>query len=1097
MLIKRILYLLVTVVLPVSLFAQVTTSNLSGSIHSNNKEALTGASIKLTHIPTGTVYTVVSRVGGRYALNNMTPGGPYRLEVTFVGYNDIIRADVFLTLGETAVYDFTMDNKSTTLENVIVSGRARNKASSGGGTETNIGRDKIANLPSVGRNLNDFVRFTPQVKVTSVGGISIAGQNNRYNSFMIDGAVSNDVFGVSEQATNGGRAGVPPISLDAIDQIVVQISPYDASLGNFTGGGINAITRSGSNNFSGSVYTYFRNKDLARKNLNGVELSNFQNKTFGFRVGGPIITNKMFYFLNAELQDDNRPQPFDTSSYRGNSKSTQINGLIDYLKKTYQYDPGDYINNPDLIKRKNITARIDWNLTLKHKLSLSYRWTDAERTNPGRSSANTINFFNGAEFFPSTTHSGTAELNTRISNSSSNLLRLSFTRVVDDRAVTGKEFPNVSIRDGSASGSNFNIVLGSEISSTANLLKQSVINLYDVYKLNKGSHNFSFGTDNDFNKSYNLFMNRNFGFYEYNSLADFMTDKAPRRYRREYSLVDPGNKSGDANVNVAADFGSIRLGLFFNDDIKFNNNFTLTVGIRADYFKFLDKPATDEFFRDVARPIISQQYDLRDAQSGKMGDPSLQVSPRVGFKYNIPEERVTLRGGIGVFTGRTPLVWPGGAFQQTAVTIGAVDTTRSAGLQLGGQPLTFQPDVNKQYTQADFGLPANLTIPQGSLTIIAKKYKMPAILRTSFAIDKKIGNDWTFTIEGMYSKNIVEVDWVNVNLVTPTQKATGPDDRLIYPTTGNKIPLRNSPNPTIQNPYSNIILLQNTKGKKKGFSYSFTGTIDKVFKNGWAANLNYTYGESVVNNEGTSSINASNWTNMESVYGRNYLVRSNSDFSIGHRINAFISKKITYAKGMLATTLSVVYNGQSGSPFSYTLGSNGFIGDGVFSNDLPYIPASRAELDQMVFNNNNLPSGTLTPAQQRDALWKFIEGDKYLSTRKGQYVERNGARLPFTNILDLKLQQDINFKVGTRSYGFQVTWDIFNFTNLINKDWGRQYFLNFDAAQLYSFGSYQTGTTVPTYTYTPITGKVGTISDGIYPFNSSRWGSQIGVRFNF
>jgi hypothetical protein len=458
---------------------------------------------------------------------------------------------------------------------------------------------------------------------------------------------------------------------------------------------------------------------------------------------------------------------------------------------------------------------------------------------------------------------------------------------------------------------------------------------------------------------------------------------------------------------------------------------------------------------------------------------------------------LTVRGGIGIFTGRTPLVWPGGLFQQTAVTIGAVDTTRSAGINLNGQPLQFRPDVNNQYTQADFGLPSNLTIPQGELTIVADDYKVPSVLRTSLAVDKKVANDWTISLEGIYTKNIQEIDWLNVNLVTPSLQTTGPDKRTIYPSS-NKIVLRQWSNiPTVQNPYTNIILLKNTEGKEKGYSYSVTATIDKAFRNGWAVNTNYTYGRSFVNNEGTSSINSSNWTNMESAVGRNYLGRSESDFSIGHRINAYVSKKFSYAKEKFATTISLVYIGQSGSPFSYTLGSNSIINDGVFNNDLPYIPASRAELDQMVFLTNTVNNVALTDVQQKDALWQFIEGNEYLSEHKGNFAERNGDRLPFTNIVDLKLQQDFNLKIAGRPYSFQLTWDVFNFTNLLNKDWGKQYFLNFDAFALYTFDSFAPGTTTPRYRYSPITGKVGTLSDGITPFNSSRWSSQIGVRFNF
>ena len=358
-------------------------------------------------------------------------------------------------------------------------------------------------------------------------------------------------------------------------------------------------------------------------------------------------------------------------------------------------------------------------------------------------------------------------------------------------------------------------------------------------------------------------------------------------------------------------FNRIRLGFFFNDDIKFSRNFTLTLGIRGDYLKFTDDPAVDAFFRDTASKVVAANYDLRGAESGKTYDAKWQISPRLGFKYLIPEEGVTVRGGVGIFTGRTPLVWPGGAFQQTAVTIGALDVNIANGIFTNGQPLDFRPDVNNQYTLTDFGLPANLAVPQGDLTLVAKDYKQPAVVRSSLAVDKRLANDWTFTIEAVFTKSIHEADWKNVNLVIPTIETTGPDKRIIYPTANKLIYRTWSTNAAIQNPYTSIILLQNTQ-EKKGYSYSFTTSIDKAFRNGWAFNANYTFGEAFVNNEGTSSINFSNWSNMEPPgrTGRNDLTRQISDFSVKHRINAYASKKFSYTKEkLLATTISLVYNG--------------------------------------------------------------------------------------------------------------------------------------------------------------------------------------------
>lgn len=867
---KRILFLLTVSLLATGILqAQVTTSSVTGVIKSPAGEPLSGATVTATHEPTGTVYTVTTDKSGRFSIYNMKPGGPYTVVTSFVGYEADRRAEVNLNLGETPNFDVVMQNRAAVLTEVVVSG-VRTGAPKGG-TETSIGRDKIANLPTVGRNLSDYLRFTPQVKITSTGGFSFAGQNNRYNTFLIDGAVNNDVFGLSDQGTNGGRAGAPPISIDAIDQMVVQLSPFDVSLGNFTGAGINAITRAGTNNYQGSLYYIFRNQNLTGRNpletlkpgstteFERTKLPDFQNKTFGFRVGGPIVKNKLFFFLNMERQDDERPQPWDPN-YRGNYiKNDSLNILVNHLKSKYNYDPGGYTNNVDLIKANRLASRFDWNINQKHQVTASYRYTKLERTNPSRSSVSSINFDRNAEFFPSTTHSGSVELNSRFTSTLNNKFRVNYTNVVDDRNPVGNPFPTVTIRDG---GTANLINFGGEAASSANLLKQDILNLYDALRWVKGKHNLTAGFDIDLNKTFNLFMNRGWGAYEFASIGDFMNGVAPVRYRRGYSLVDPG-KSGDNSVNAAANFKSMRLGFFIGDDFRAGDNFTLTFGIRADRTSFLDDPRVDPFFRDSAAPVIAKSYDLMGAETGKMFNPSWQFSPRVGFRYNLPKENVVVRGGIGLFAGRIPLVWPGGAFQNNGVTIGAIDQRNTvSGVDRpitfpNGQQVPFVADVDKQYTGADFGLSGTRIFPQGEMNIVAKDFKMPQVLRTTLAVDKRLGRGWTFTMEGVYTKNVQEVNWTNV-LWDPATLATttGPGARTVFDPRINsanyRLPLRPTQTGNARNPYTSIILISNNKGRK-GYSYSFTTSIDKAFRNGMSFFASHTYGHSAVLNEATSS----------------------------------------------------------------------------------------------------------------------------------------------------------------------------------------------------------------------------------------------------
>ena len=1113
---------------PFIINAQVTTSSISGSVKSGISAELPGASITAVHIPTGTVYSALARSGGRFDINNMNPGGPYRITATFSGFQTETREDVFLILGETLKADFNLGSKTTDLSAVVVTGRRVATAKTG--TETSIGRAKLDILPTIGRNLGDYLRFTPQAKVNGAS-ISIGGQNNRYNGFLIDGAVNNDVFGLSASGTNGGQAGTPPISIDAIDQLVVQIAPFDASVGNFTGGSINAVTKAGSNVFHGSAYYVFRNQNLAGLTPNvednlRIKYPKFKNQTSGFTIGGPIIKNKAFFFINAEKQKDNRPQPYTGPE---NGVIDSINKLITHLKTKYGYDPGDFRNNEDNIDRTNINTRFDFNLNDANKLSVSYRYTKAERINANRSSYNgatgSIAFTNGAQFFPSITNSGNLELNSKFSNTKNNKFRVSFTDVNDDRGFVGDPFPTITL---AAFNGGPSYTVGSEAASAANVLKQRIVNFYDAFKLYAGKHALTFGADLDFNKSYNLFINRNFSNWSYSSLGTgasiigplqaFMEDRGPSRIQRSYSLVDQGNKGGDANTNAAANFKSVRVGFFINDDIKVADNFTLTLGLRADKTSFNTAVPVDAFLRDSALPVISKSYDLMGATAGQKFKPSFLFSPRLGFKFNIDDQNITIRGGVGVFGGRTPLVWPGGLYSNTGNIIGALDTARTvgqlnaAGTQYGlqqplGTPIQFRRDVNNQLTQSDFGLPSNLIASQGDVNLIARHFKLPTVLKSSLAADKRFGNGWTFTTELLFTKNIYEVDWQNINFAPQSAtnlKTTGPDYRDIYPTAGATkfIYRQGGATALARNPYSNVILIKNSEGAK-GYAYNLTLQISKESKNGFQFNAAYTYGNSEVNNEAGSSVNVSNWQFQPTVRGRNYNVLSTSVFDLGHRIYALASKKFTYANKHASTTITLSYNGQSGNPYSYVY-SGAMVGDGVSGNDLMYIPANRAEMDQMVFTSKL--TGTQTPAataqnitDQKNQFEDFINSDKYLRKNRGQFAARNGARLPFTNILDANLSQEFMVKVGQQTHKVAVTLDIFNLTNLINRDAGKIFFLANDQTNVVNFRGYQTGTTIPTFQFfKPINNKPYLTNDVQTSANtSSRWNAQLTFRYSF
>ncbi|MBI1342305.1 MAG: TonB-dependent receptor plug domain-containing protein [Terrimonas sp.] len=1093
---KRIIRLLsVLFVLSFSVQAQETNSSIGGVVLGSNNQALVGATITAIHVPTGTKYIVIARSNGRYDISNMTPGGPYTITATFVGFTDEKRENVFLSLGEKSAFNFVLADKSGNLTELVLT--ARRAATTGqGGSQTSIGRDKVANIPTVSRSLNDYLRVTPQAKITGDGGISIAGQNNRYNSFFIDGAINNDVFGLAASGTNGGQASINPISIDAIDQFQVVLSPFDASLGGFTGGGINATTRSGTNELQGSAWYYYRDEQLAGKTPGSVpvsqrvKLDNFKNETYGLRFSGPLIKNKLFFFILGEMQRDQRPQPFNFNDYRGLSTMSDVDNLVTQLQTRYGYDAGGYLDNPEQVKANRITTKLDWNLGKNNrtKLSLSYRYNQGERYNTSASSSTTINFFNNGILFPSKANTGTAELRTSLKRGASNRLLVTYTDVIDNRDPIGQRFPRVTINDGSG-----RLVFGTENFSTGNYLSQKNWTFNDAFKFYLGNNLISVGTDNLISKANNLFIRDLYGNYTYNSMSDFLNDATPAFYSHTYSNLE--EKTDETNSKSAAKFNYLNLAFFINDEIKANQNLTLNFGIRADKTVFQTTPNADPFFNDTAIAAISQYYDLRGARSGQISKVPWSISPRFGFTLRIPEENSTIRGGIGLFTGRMPLVWPGGVYNNTGINLGSVNqSTPGFSTYYSG----FRPDPLGQYTPADFNTSASSA--KGQVDLMAAEFKLPKLLRTTLSVEKRFMKGWTLTVEGLLSKNINEIYYQNVNIIPPALMSAGPGARTVYSFSGT--PSRIGLLPGGGNPYgsNDIFLLYNNDNKKRrGFSYNLTAIIEKSFSKGWSGSLSYTYGNSIVTNEGTSSQNNSQWRFMETVNGRNFLGLSTSDFDLGHRFYGYLSKKFVYGtKKMAATTITLVYNGQQGSPFSWVY-QRSMVGDRGRSegNDLMYIPTA-SEIKTMTFLSTTVNGVTFTQADQRLLLENYITGSKYLNKHRGQFAERNGDRLPWSHLLDLSLKQDFSLRMGKKVYSLQLTYDIYNFTNFLNRNWGKTYFLSNDQYGLFEFNSYtSSGNLTPRYIFRPQTGTPWSLSTSTAPGLSARWLSQVGVRLSF
>jgi hypothetical protein len=1057
----------------------VSTSEIRGKVYDDEGIELIGANVMAIHQPSGTTYGTSTDVSGRYRLPNVRVGGPYEITVSYTGYEEKTRSGIQLNLGEPFTINFKLGEASFELQSIEVVAK-RGSSGENAGAGTSIGNEAIEAMPTLNRDLNDFTRLTPQATESFGGGFSIAGTNNRYNAIYFDGAVNNDVFGLAANGTNGGQTGIAPISIDAIDQMQVVISPYDVSYGGFAGGGINAVTKSGTNTFKGGAYYYLQNESLAGKtNKKQVErsgegataskLDEFSNRLIGVNLGGPIIKDKLFFFVNAEIQNEESPRPFQLGEYLGNSSASDLDLLRSTLIDQYGYDPGPYGNKTNTLDAVRLFAKVNWNINNNHDLMLRHNYVRGEENSVNASGRRSINYLNNGIFFPTTTNSTALELNSRLGLGASNNLIIGYTTVRDDRDPIGQNFPAVTIDDGNDSEIQF----GSEPFSTANQLDQDVLTLTNNFKLYRGDHTITIGTHNEYINFYNLFIRQNFGSYNFNSLDDFLNDERSTFYTRSYSLVDDVIGDGSA---AAAEFSSLQLGFYIQDDWEVSKKFSFTYGLRLDIPMILDDPAIDTSFNSQTIPAIEGAgYDLKGARGGAAPDGQLMWSPRIGFNWDINgDRRNVIRGGAGVFTSRIPFVWPGGMYTNNGVTVGGFNSN-----QLDENPRFL--DIEEQYEQIN----TEIEVPSGQVDLFTEDFKFPQIFRANLALDKDWGNGWFTTVEAIYSKTINNVFYQNVNS-DPTvdyRWTNGPnnaDDRPVF--------TRSS----IDDRYSAIYLASNTS---KGYTYTTTAQVQKRFAFGLNLMAAYTYGDAYAIFEGTSSQNSSQWRGAFNTNGRNFAPLGRSDFSMGNRIIASADYGINWnGSDKYRTSVSIFYNGQSGMPFSYVYGTgevdgrniNQETGSTSRTRSLIYIP--EFDSDIVLVEKNGV-----SPEEQWASLNRYIEQDDYLRENRGSYAEKNGSRSPFTHVIDLKFTQNFAVDAGGREHRFQFTFDVFNVANLINSEWGVIYGNPFDFNIINYEGQEENGTT-PQFSFTePTVGKESYNIANVL----SRWRGRIGVRYIF
>jgi len=1066
----------------------VTTSALGGKVTDVAGEPLSGASVVAVHVPTGTTYGAAADFDGFYRISGMRTGGPYTITFSYVGFNEEVKEGVFLNLGSTERISAELQESATALDEVVVTADSSgvfgaNKT----GTSTNISQREVTTTPAASRSLADFVRLTPQAQLSEGDdgfSISLAGQNNRYNAIYIDGAVNNDVFGLAGSGTNGGQTGANPLSVDAIETFQVNIAPFDVKQSGFSGGSINAVTRTGSNQFEGSAYYFTRNESLTGKTPSALinegdereKVDEFSVNTYGVRLGGPLIKDKLFFFVNYERGETEIPQPFIFSNYTGRSSEADLAGLSSFLQNNFGYNPGPFANNTRTLETNTLVAKLDWNINENHNLSLRHSYVGAENLEARDSGNRSIGFLNGSEFFESNTNSTALELNSRFGNKFSNNFIVGYTAVRDDRDPFGDPFPTVGIQDGDGF-----INFGSEPFSTANLLNTDFLTITNNFNIYAGRHTITLGANAEFATVKNLFFAFNFGSYTFedqfdddgnltsSGLNQFLTDQIADEYQHGYSLVGSGINGDESDGS--ADFETEQYGFYVQDEVDVTDNFRVSFGARIDIPVWKNGPVNEDFNNNTIPILEANGKDLQGARVGQQISNAV-FSPRLGFNLDVNGDRTTqIRGGLGVFTSRLPLVWPGGSYNNNGVTGGFTFDATFFGPD-AGQP--FVADVNDQFKSVEPGTGGL----GGNIDLVAEDFQLPQVMKYNIAVDQKL--PWwglIATADFLYTDVITDIYYENLNLRGPVGFYEGADNRPYY-----------DRGDEIDDTYGRIILASNTGA---GNATTATFTLTKPFENGFAGSVSYSFTESNKIFDGTSSQNSSQWRNILTVNGKNSnLPVTRSDFASGSRVLANASYQLDWNDNV-STTVALLYTGFQNNPysFSYREGRD-LLNDDSRDNALIYIPRNASEIQF---------AGT---PEEQAAQWaqldNFINSVDHLRENRGGYAERNATRGPWSHIVDLKFLQDFKVKWGNTKHTFQFSADIFNFTNFLNKDWGRLKFVRSEVSPLTTITS---GSGTPTFQINQgvmdENGNPDFIEFDDQGIQSSRWQMQLGLRYIF
>lgn len=1097
-----------------------TTGTISGKVTDANGEALPGANVVAVHVPSGTEYGASTNESGQYTLSNLRVGGPYRITVSFVGYQSKREEGITLDLGQTLRLSFTLEEQTAEMEELEVIGETGEGilSSEREGVSTNISTEEIESQPTMGRSIADITRLIPQSYVQNSdddgAAISIGQQNTDFNSIYIDGAVSNDVFGLSAQGTDGGQSGATPISLSAVEQVSVDVSPFQVTKSGFTGGAINFVTKSGTNNFEGSFEYFRRGSGLTQSQLSfrGNDLvdglpSASDNRFVG-TLGGPIIEDKLFFFVNVDIRrsEDAVPQQgafegvtLGTGGQNPNQDNEneldQVDEVRDFMRRNAGYDPGLPGDKQSTLDANKFLVRFDYNVAENQNLTARYFYNENNNRDRFQSTQEFLNFSNNSEVFPNTQHNAMLQWSGSFGGNVSSKTTATFKNVVDDRDVQGDPFPSITVDDGPGAGFS----LGSEPFSRPNYLEQTVATLSNQTDIFFGDHTVTVGTHNEFYGIDNRFAIFGPGLYTFDSVGDFAEtvchyaqtnqgsfgingpgpicqaqypNPEPQTafYIRQYSLLDDNPETpefeslANDDTNLRSEFNSVKLGFYAQDQWQITDLFRLTFGLRADIPKILDDPqkagdansgtlyGTDLGSSDFEGPPVNEFYDLKGARAGQMPDWRAFWSPRAGFNYAFDEDRTTqIRGGTGVYTSRLPFVWPGGAFLNDGVS-GDV----AVGLGFAG-PLPLRRPQNglTKFDEAGifgggaFGAPppesVDELLPTGNLFIFREDFSYPRVWRTSLAFDRELPFGLVGTLEGQYTDQLQDIVVRNVNLKQPNGNLDGPDDRPIYQASE-----YSDGELTIDGRYGDIFLLDNTT---RGYSYELTARLQKQPTQVWGggtvrSRASYTYGDArSLNTYGGDTV-GSLWDDNEHASTTNNLTLGRSEFALGHQVKLSLGYRQEVTDNV-ATNLSLFYSGSSGRPFSYTIGNEAaenMIGD-EGGPPLFYVPQDVSS-DQFRLDPIEDDDGNVVRSvdEQRQDLAQFIQNVDYLNETRGDYTERNGDRTPWEGIVDLQFSVDFTGELVGRNQRLTLNASIYNFSSLLGDAFGTDWGYRYAAA---------------------------------------------------